>query len=294
VGTTSSGIQEAEHAFAARAADTEPLRQSFQFERSQSHYSITDFVRRYFGLEGPAFTVSTACSSSSKVFADAQQLIAAGLCDAALAGGVDSLCWMPLCGFHSLQLLSTRPCRPLDASRDGISIGEAAGFAIVERLREAGPPLVKLVGCGESCDAHHMSAPHPEGLGAALAMRSALTQAGLDPGEIDYINMHGTGSAANDRAEDIAVCSVFGTGKLCSSTKGWTGHTLGAAGITEVAISALALMRGFVPGNINLDAPDPSIRSEIVAQSRSHRLRHVLTNSFGFGGSNSSLILSAA
>jgi 3-oxoacyl-[acyl-carrier-protein] synthase I len=295
VGTSTSGIEEAEHAYAERQMETGPLPAVFSFEHTQSHYSITDFVRRYFGLRGAAFTVSTACSSSSKAFADAQQLIDADLCDAVVVGGVDSLCWMTLCGFHSLQLLSPRPCRPVDAHRDGISIGEAAGFALVERLKNpSSAALVRLVGCGESCDAHHMSAPHPEGLGAALAMRSALTQAGIEPDGVDYINLHGTGSPANDRAEDMAVCTVFGPGKLCSSTKGWTGHTLGAAGITEVVISMLALMRGFVPGNLNLQSPDPDIRSEIVKQIRTRSLRCVLTNSFGFGGSNCSLILSTA
>jgi 3-oxoacyl-[acyl-carrier-protein] synthase-1 len=292
VGTSSSGIEEAEHAYAERQAETEQLREVFKFEHSQSHYSVTDFVRRYFELSGPAFTVSTACSSSSKVFADAQQFIEADLCDAVVVGGVDSLCWITLCGFHSLQLLSSRPCRPVDARRDGISIGEAAGFALVERLKNTrSTALVRLFGCGESCDAHHMSAPHPEGLGAVLAMRSALAQARIEPDEVDYINLHGTGSPANDRAEDMAVCTVFGPGKLCSSTKGWTGHTLGAAGVTEVVISMLALMRGFVPGNLNLESPDPDIRSEIVKQSRSCLLRCVLTNSFGFGGSNCSLVL---
>ncbi|HEY7688957.1 MAG TPA: beta-ketoacyl synthase N-terminal-like domain-containing protein, partial [Dongiaceae bacterium] len=172
IGTTSSGIQEAEHAYAQRQAESEPLRPSFAFENSQSYFSVTAFVREYLGLRGPAYTVSTACSSSNKVFADARQLIDAGACDAALVGGVDSLCWMSLCGFNSLQLLSRGPCRPNDADRDGLSIGEAAGFALLER--EPGGGIVRLLGCAESCDAHHMSAPHPEGLGAISAMRGAL------------------------------------------------------------------------------------------------------------------------
>lgn len=295
VGTTSSGIQEAEHAYAARRSEAEPLSAAFRFEYSQSHYSVTDFLRRYLGLQGPAFTVSTACSSSSKAFADARQLLAADLCDAVVVGGIDSLCWMSLCGFHSLQLLSARPCRPNDAKRDGISIGEAAGFALLEKAgpEKTRPAIVRLLGCGESCDAHHMSAPHPDGLGAMLAMRQALTAANLDADDIDYVNLHGTGSPANDRAEDLAVCGVFGPGKPCSSTKGWTGHTLGAAGIAEVVVCALALRHGFMPGNLNLDAVDPAMRSAIVAHYRASPLRHVLTNSFGFGGSNCSLVLAA-
>ena len=292
IGTTSSGIQEAEHAYAERAASTTHPTRVFQFEYSQSHFSVTDFVRRYLGIQGPAFAVSTACSSSSKVFVDAQQLLATDLCDAVVVGGVDSLCWMSLCGFNSLQLLSTRPCRPADANRDGLSIGEAAGFALIERSEiSEGRTVVRLLGCGESCDAHHMSAPHPEGLGAALAMRGALTRAKINPADVDYINLHGTGSPANDRAEDLAICAVFGTGKPCSSTKGWTGHALGAAGITEVVISAVALRHGLMPGNLNLETPDKDIRSEIVRESRPAPIRCVLTNSFGFGGSNCSLVL---
>jgi 3-oxoacyl-[acyl-carrier-protein] synthase I len=290
IGTTSSGIQEAEHAYAQRQSESEPLIPSFSFERSQSHFSITAFVRDYLGLHGPAYTVSTACSSSNKVFADARQLIAAGACDAAVVGGVDSLCWMSLCGFNSLQLLSRGPCRPNDAGRNGLSIGEAAGFALLEREPATGGS-VKLLGCGESCDAHHMSAPHPEGLGAIAAMGRAIEGAGLKPADIDYINLHGTGTPANDRAEDLAVGKLFGPGKLCSSTKGWTGHTLGAAGMTEVAISVLCLKEQFVPANLNLTRPDPDFQMQLVARTRPAKVDAVLTNSFGFGGSNCALVL---
>ena len=290
IGTTSSGIQEAEHAYAGRHSEVEGLDPSFSFEYSQSHFSVTAFVREYLGLRGPAYTVSTACSSSNKVFADARQLIAAGACDAVVVGGVDSLCWMSLCGFNSLQLLSRGPCRPNDANRDGLSIGEAAGFALLERESTAGSG-VKLLGCGESCDAHHMSAPHPEGLGAIAAMRGALDHAGLEPADIDYINLHGTGTPANDRAEDVAVGKLFGPGKLCSSTKGGTGHTLGAAGMTEVAISYLCLSEQFVPGNLNLTQTDPEFRMQLVVRTRPAKLSAVLTNSFGFGGSNCALVL---
>jgi 3-oxoacyl-[acyl-carrier-protein] synthase-1 len=253
---------------------------------------VTDFVRRYLDLQGPAFTVSTACSSSNKAFVDAQQLLTADMCDAVVVGGIDGLCWMSLCGFHSLQLLSTLPCRPTDAHRDGLSIGEAAGFALVEHSHAcADRVVVQLLGSGESCDAHHMSAPHPEGLGAALAMQRALAQAHIDPADVDYINLHGTGSPANDRIEDLAIRRVFGSGKPCSSTKGWTGHTLGAAGMTEVTISTLALLHGFLPGNLNLETPDPEFTQEIVRYTRPARVRYVLSNSFGFGGTNCSLIL---
>jgi len=290
IGTTSSGIQEAEHAYARRQSEAERLTPFFNFENSQSHFSVTAFVREYLGLRGPAYTVSTACSSSNKVFADARQLIAVGACDAAVVGGVDSLCWMSLCGFNSLQLLSRGPCRPNDADRDGLSIGEAAGFALLERAPAASGG-VKLLGCGESCDAHHMSAPHPEGLGAIAAMSRALEGAGLKPAGIDYINLHGTGTPANDRAEDVAVAKLFGPGKLCSSTKGWTGHTLGAAGMTEVAISVLCLTEQFVPANLNLTRRDPDFRMQIVAHTQPAKVDAVLTNSFGFGGSNCAIVL---
>jgi 3-oxoacyl-[acyl-carrier-protein] synthase I len=290
IGTTSSGIQETEHAYAQRQSATDGLAPSFSFEHSQSHFSVTAFVRDYLGLRGPAHTVSTACSSSNKVFADGRQLLAAGACDAVVVGGVDSLCWMSLCGFNSLQLLSRGPCRPNDAGRDGLSIGEAAGFALLER-EPAAAGRVKLLGCGESCDAHHMSAPHPEGLGAIAAMSGALNGAGLEPADIDYINLHGTGTPANDRAEDLAVAKLFGAGKLCSSTKGGTGHTLGAAGMTEVAISYLSLSEQFVPANLNLAQPDPEFRMRLVMQTQPARIDRVLTNSFGFGGSNCALVL---
>ncbi len=290
IGTTSSGIQEAEHAYAQRKSDAEGLRPSFEFEYSQSHFSVTAFVRDYLGLRGPAYTVSTACSSSNKVFADARQLISVGACDAAVVGGVDSLCWMSLCGFNSLQLLARGPCRPNSADRDGLSIGEAAGFALLERATDDSA-AVKLLGCGESCDAHHMSAPHPEGLGAVTAMRRALAGAGLEPADIDYVNLHGTGTPANDRAEDMAVTKVFGPAQLASSTKGWTGHTLGAAGMTEVAISVLCLQQQFLPANLNLTQPDPEFQMRIVRETQPAEVGAVLTNSFGFGGSNCALVL---
>jgi 3-oxoacyl-[acyl-carrier-protein] synthase-1 len=290
IGTTSSGIQEAEHAYAQRQSETDGLRQSFEFEYSQSHFSVTAFVRDYLGLRGPAYTVSTACSSSNKVFADARQLISVGACDAAVVGGVDSLCWMSLCGFNSLQLLARGPCRPNSADREGLSIGEAAGFALLERAA-TDSAAAKLLGCGESCDAHHMSAPHPEGLGAVTAMRRALAGAGLEPAAIDYVNLHGTGTPANDRAEDLAVTKVFGPAQLASSTKGWTGHTLGAAGMTEVAISVLCLQQQFLPANLNLTQPDPEFQMRLVRRTEAANVNAVLTNSFGFGGSNCALVL---
>src|SRR5690606_25506781 len=207
-----------------------------------------DFAQRYFGLSGPAATISSACSSSAKVFASARRMIQAGLIDAAVVGGVDTLCLTTLYGFNSLGLLAPQACRPFSAARNGISIGEAAALALLERAPaslDAGAVL--LAGVGESSDAYHMSSPHPEGLGARMAMQQALAMAGLEPEQIDYINLHGTATPSNDAAEGKAVAALFGSVTPCSSTKGATGHTLGAAGGLEAVICALALRHGLMP-----------------------------------------------
>jgi len=246
-------------------------------------------------LEGPAVAVSCACASSAKVFGSARRMIEAGLIDAALVGGVDSLCLTTLYGFHSLQLTSPTPCRPFDVARDGISIGEAAAFALLERVpagSDGGDVL--LLGIGESSDAYHMSAPHPEGLGARRAMQAALAAAALEPGDIDYINLHGTGTPSNDRSESQAVTSVFGPTTPCSSTKGATGHTLGAAGALEAVISALAVKNGLMPGGVHTSKIDPTLTAHYIRDNRRAPVARVISNSFGFGGSNCSLILGRA
>ena len=249
---------------------------------------MTDFVRRALGLEGPAMTISTACSSSAKVFASAWRYLEAGVADAAVVGGVDSLCLTTLHGFAALELVSDEPCRPFDAARKGMSIGEAAGFALLEKQ---GP--ITLAGYGESSDAHHMSTPHPEGEGALAAMRQALARAGLEPPAIDYVNAHGTATPANDRAEDRALARLFGNRVAVSSTKGWTGHTLGAAGIVESIVCFLALEHGFIPATLNTGTVETGLQSAVVLENRSARVRRALTNSFGFGGSNCSLVFAA-
>ncbi|HJS85343.1 MAG TPA: laccase domain-containing protein, partial [Acetobacteraceae bacterium] len=193
-------------------------------------------------LRGPASVVSTACSSGAKAFGEAAELVAAGLCDAALVGGVDSLCAMTLHGFGALELLAPGPCRPFAADRDGISIGEAAAFALLERPAEGPGGRVSLLGYGASVDAHHMSHPHPEAQGAVLAIREALASSGLAPADIDYVNFHGTGTKANDAAEDLAVARTVGRGPACSATKGWTGHALGASGALEAVIAAMCAL----------------------------------------------------
>ncbi|HUX81307.1 MAG TPA: beta-ketoacyl-[acyl-carrier-protein] synthase family protein [Halothiobacillus sp.] len=291
MGTSTSGILHTELAFRERDPETGALPVPLHYRETHELSSVAEFTRRYLGLSGPMLSISTACSSSAKVFASAWRLIEAGLCDAAIVGGVDSLCLTTLYGFSSLELVTPGPCRPADAARSGISIGEAAGFALLERSKPTDDQGIALLGYGESVDAHHMSTPHPEGLGARLAMQRALDRAGLTPSDIDYINLHGTASRTNDSAEDQAVSGLFGTTTPCSSTKGWTGHTLGAAGITEALIGALCLQNGFIPGSLNTETVDPTFTSAIQLANRQQPVRHVLSNSFGFGGNNASLIL---
>ena len=292
LGTSTSGVREGEYAFANRDPETGALPAGFRFHETHDHHALAWYVGERLGIDGPAMTVSTACSSSAKVFADAEQLISAGLVDAAIVGGADSLCLMTLYGFRALELLDTGPAKPNDANRRGISIGEGAGLALVERPEAADrPALARLLGYGESSDAHHMSAPHPQGLGAELSMRAALHRAGLAPGRIDYVNQHGTGSTQNDRSEAQAIQRIFGAQIRCSSTKGATGHTLGAAGIVETAICVAALAHGFRPGNANLETRDPEIAVDVQAASETATVEVALMNSFGFGGSNCSLLL---
>lgn len=192
-------------------------------------------------------TVATACSSSAKVFAQAARLITSGVVSAALVGGVDTLCGSVLFGFNALQLVSPEPCRPFDVHRAGLSLGEAGGFALLERLDLAPDADLLLCGYGESSDAHHMSAPHPEGLGARMAMQEALTRANVDASEVGYLNLHGTASPANDSIEAVAIAALFPPTLHASSTKAWTGHTLGASGIVESTIALLALRGNVLP-----------------------------------------------
>ncbi len=295
LGTSTSGILESELAYRRRDPGSGALPPDFRYRGAHNTFSLAAFVGRGLGLKGPAAVVSSACSSSAKVFASAQRALAAGLIDAALVGGVDSLCLTTLYGFHSLQLVSAEPCRPFDRDRAGISIGEAGAFALLERAADdLDAQSILLLGCGESSDAHHMSAPHPEGRGARDAMGRALADAHLAPVDIDYINLHGTATPSNDAAEGRAVVEVLGPQTPGSSTKGATGHTLGAAGALEAVICALALGAGFAPGGLNTRTPDPALRVNYLLENRRAPLRRVMSNSFGFGGSNCSLILGRA
>ena len=292
VGTSTSGILQTELAYRRRDPVTRALPDGFHYAMTQNSFSAADFVRRTLRLGGPAVAVSTACSSGAKVFGSAARMIEAGLIDAAVVGGVDSLCLTTLYGFSSLQLTSTRPCRPFDRSRNGISIGEAAAFVIIERPPAApSPDAILLLGIGESSDAHHMSSPHPEGLGARMAMEQALASAGRAPEAIDYINLHGTGTLSNDLAEGRAVLSLFGGATRCSSTKGAVGHTLGAAGAVGAVISAIALCHGFMPAGVNTQELDPALPLAYLLHKGARAPSLVLSNSFGFGGTNCSLVL---
>jgi 3-oxoacyl-[acyl-carrier-protein] synthase-1 len=257
------------------------------------------FLAHRLGLDGPNMTINTACSSSAKVFATAARWLNAGVVDAVLVGGADTLCLSVLHGFDSLQLVSESPCRPFDINRDGINLGEAAGFALLAKANTVTQHSgVRLSGYGESSDAHHMSHPHPEGAGARLAIEQALQQAGLATSDIGYINLHGTASRANDHIEGNLLKVMFdpttlaSSAPLASSTKGWTGHTLGTAGILEAILAIEALKSGIVPGTLNLQEIDPEFGITMSAQNQTANLRHVMSNSFGFGGNNASLIFS--
>ena len=295
IGTSTSGILQTELAYRRLDPLSGAFPADFIYGTTHNTFSVADFTRHYFGLTGPAVVVSSACSSSAKVFASARRMMAAGLIDAAVVGGVDSLCLTTLYGFNSLGLLSSRACRPYDLARDGISIGEAAAFALLERVPEQlDEDAVLLLGVGESSDAHHMSSPHPDGLGARMAMQDALKMADLDAADIDYINLHGTATQSNDAAEAKAVSALFGAHTPCSSTKGATGHTLGAAGGLEAVICALALQHGLLPGGLNLQQLDPALALNYLQENREQTVKRVLSNSFGFGGTNCSLVFGLA
>ncbi|HUM91566.1 MAG TPA: beta-ketoacyl-[acyl-carrier-protein] synthase family protein [Candidatus Competibacter sp.] len=289
IGTSTSGIGATEHAYRQRDPVTGGLPETFDYQHTHNVFSVADFTRRWLGLAGVALAISTACSSSAKAFASAWRHMRAGFCDAAVVGGVDSLCLTTLYGFNALGLASCRPCRPWDAERDGLNIGEAAGFALLE-WATPDDAHVLLRGYGESSAAYHMTAAHPEGGGAVLAMRRALARADTMPEQVDYINLHGTATPLNDAAEDRAVLRVFGSETPCSSTKGWTGHTLGAAGITEAILVCLCLEHGLIPGTLNTHQRDPKLGAGVVLENRERPLRVALSNSFGFGGSNCSLL----
>jgi len=289
LGTSASTIGASEQAYRSLAPDG-GFPAALRSETLNTLHAVTAFVQQALGTQGPCVTVSTACSSSAKAFAQAERWLRLDLVDAVVVGGVDVLCESVLFGFQALGLVSPLPCQPFAATRQGISVGEAAAFVLLQR----GPGALQLIGHGEANDAHHMSSPHPEGAGAAAAMRAALADAGLQPADVDYLNLHGTGTPGNDAAEDQAVRAVFGDRLACSSTKGFTGHTLGAAGGLEAVISILALQQGLAPAGLNLRTPDPALHAHYLREARQQPMRVVASNSFGFGGSNACLVFGGA
>ena len=293
MGTSTSSIGRTEEAYTELDASGR-MPEAMRQQQVHNLHSPGHFVAAATGLTGPSLTISTACSSSAKVFATAARWIQHGLVDAALVGGTDSLCQSILYGFNSLELISPQQCKPFDLDRDGINIGEASGYALVTRADLSSEAKVTVLGYGESSDAYHMSHPHPEGKGALLAMTRALERADVDSQDIDYINLHGTASKANDRVETYALAERFSTSTLASSTKAWTGHALGAAGILEAVIAMDTLQTGVVPGTLNRVTDDPEFRFPIMTENVEKTIRYSMTNSFGFGGNNASLVFGQA
>ena len=260
-----------------------------------------DVIADAFDLRGPRLALSTACSSSGNALGTALDWLRLGRVDAVVTGGTESLCRMTFAGFNALHALSLEPCRPFDRRRAGLSLGEGAAILVVESAahaaRRGARAHAALVGWGNSADAHHLTAPHPQGTGAILAMTRALANAGLQPADIDYINAHGTGTPLNDAVEAAAIGVVFGEAPhlAVSSTKGAVGHTLGAAGAIEALATILALRDGFVPPTVNLEEPEPEWALDLVpGGSRDATLRYALSNSYGFGGNNTSVVLGHA
>ena len=288
VGTSTSSIGRTEQAYRELLPDG-TLAPQFVQPTVHNPHSTAAFLAHVLGLEGPVMTISTACSSSAKVFASAERWLDAGLVDAVIVGGVDSLCHSTLNGFDSLQLASRNLCRPFDAARDGLNIGEAAAFALLVRERPE-LPWARLAGYGETCDAHHMSSPHPEGLGARRAIERALARAGIEGRDIGYVNLHGTGTRTNDAVESLAIAAVLPPGVRASSTKGLTGHTLGAAGMVEAVLSMDVFATDLLPANFNLQELGADVACPVLEENLPRRVDFVLSNSFGFGGNNCVLV----
>jgi len=290
VGTSTSGIYEGENAVKLQK-DTGDFPVAYDY-RMQEMFNLAEFIADELGVYGPTYTISTACSSSAKAFVTAKELILSGVIDAAIVGGVDSLCGMTVNGFSALNSTSSGLCQPSSLHRDGINLGEAAALCVLRKDKGT----IKLLGCGESSDAHHMSAPHPEGEGAISAMQQAVNTAGIIPSDVDYINLHGTATEKNDAMEAIAVHSLFGSDTPCSSVKGMIGHTLGAAGATEIGLCWLMMQnnnQNYIPhcwDNVK-DAALPELALTQVGQQSNTPIKYCLSNSFAFGGNNVSILI---
>lgn len=286
LGTSTSGIDRTELAY--RSLDAmDRFAPRFQQPAVHNPHAPSSFAAKYLAVRGPSLTVSAACASSAKVFATGKRWLEQGIVDAVVVGGADSLCLSVIQGFHSLQLVSPEPCRPFAKNRQGISLGEAAGFVLM--TREPSEGSLRLLGVGESCDAYHMSSAPSDGIGAQLAMERALKDAGFRMEQIDYVNLHGTGTRANDEIEGRVCGTLMASGTLASATKGWTGHALGSAGVVEVVLCLEALSNGLVPGTRNTHEADAPF--DLLLDNVERSIGAALTNSFGFGGNNCSVVL---
>ena len=294
LGTSTSGVGESEQAHAYKLEHSE-WPETFHYMQQESG-APTLFLAHILGITGPSHVISTACSSSAKAMASGARLLNAGLADAVIVGGADSLCAFTLAGFGSLESLSADRCNPFSANRNGINIGEGAALFVMSR--EPGP--VKLLGWGESSDAHHMSAPEPSGAGAGCALMQTLQRAKLEAGQIDYINLHGTATPQNDAMEARVVHAFFGDRVPASSTKAMTGHALGAAGAIEAGLCWLSLVRnpeGLLPVHWfdgELDESLPMIQLIVPGQKTGRPLQNIVSQSFAFGGSNAAICLGRA
>lgn len=293
MGTSTSGVNETEQALLEFSSQQRfPPQYNYT---GQEIGSTAQFLTHYLGTRGPAYVVSTACSSSSKVFASARGLIELGLCDAVVVGGADSLCQLTLGGFSALEAMSNTVANPFSLNRNGINIGEAVAVFLLTKEESK----VQLLGVGESSDAYHMSAPEPNGRGALAAMQAALDDADLMPEAVDYVNLHGTGTKLNDSMESHAVFSLFGSAVVCSSTKPLTGHTLGAAGATELGLCWLMLDgddRHFVAPHRYDGVSDPELSPITLERSNTspRPISRAMSNSFAFGGSNACILIGRA
>lgn len=301
LGTSTSGIHEASLAIADQV-NTGALPADYRYAQ-QEIGAPAAFLSDWLALSGPAYSISTACTSSARALLSAHRLLQQGLCDAVLCGGVDSLCRLTLNGFNALEAISSERCNPFSLTRQGINIGEGAALFLMTRTAGGNAPSIALLGGGATSDAHHISAPEPQGLGARLAMRKALDSAGIQAEEIDYLNLHGTATRHNDAMESLAVQAIFPAGVACSSTKPLTGHTLGAAGALEAAFCWLTLSTahnpdGLVPPHLWDGQGDPDLPTLNFAPTGMRlprgRARRLMSNSFAFGGSNTSLIIGEA
>ncbi len=289
LGTSTAGAERTELAYEYFVANGR-FPDGYNFRLQHTFGAVLHVIADLSGFRGPTWMASTACTSSGKPFATAQRLIEADIIDAAIVGGLDTLCSMTLRGFQSLQALDYEPCRPFHPDRGGISIGEGGALALVER---SGDARVVVSAVGETSDAYHISAPHPEGRGALSAMQSALRQAGRDASAIDHVNAHGTGTKLNDVAEAKAIAAVVDEGTPVISTKGYTGHTLGAAAAIEFAMVAMTIEEGWIPRSIGAGPIDPAISLNVPVDTVVTPVKSVLSNSFAFGGNNVCLLVEA-